>query len=107
MIQFHSERSDELIELLQLRDADNRRGDPRLLKYPCQCNLYVRHASLPRDLGDLFDNRKIRVRVIELLHVVIGLCTNGISEVSLAAFAGNKTACDRAVWNHGDAFCPA
>ena len=60
--QLQRQARDRVVEMLQLRGADDRRGDLRLLQHPGQRDLRAGNASRLRDRGDALDHRAGRPR---------------------------------------------
>src|SRR5207247_5119035 len=100
----HAEGADVIVEVRQLRRADDRRGDAGLREQPRQRNLGRFHAPARRELDAAVGDGKIRIAVIELTRVVIALRTRGIA---LSAVAGENARGEGTPWMPANCLPPS
>ena len=55
------ERRQRVVEMRELRRADDRRGNLGLGQHPGERDLRARHAALGRDLGDALDHAAVGI----------------------------------------------
>src|SRR5258706_2240776 len=98
---------DRLIELRQLRRADDWRANARLRQHPRQCDLHAADASARGEVPDTIRNREVRVLVVELRRELVAVGAGRRTAAALLPIAGKKTARHRAVRNDADPFSAA
>src|SRR5687767_3376077 len=91
-VQLDVQRTDGLIELLQLRRADDRRGAAWLAQQPRERNLRRRDAALLRQLGATVRDLDVGLLVVHLMGESVGLRARRIALRALAPVAGQEAA---------------
>src|SRR5438128_887871 len=103
----HPERCHVIVKMIELRGADNRRGDARFGQQPRKRDLGRLQAAPFGKLDDASDDREVGVGVIELRRKVIALRPRRIAEIFLPPIAGKKPARQGTPRNDADSFLAA
>ena len=70
---------DRILNMMGFGGADNRRGNPRLMKDPGQGNLGVGDTPFPGNLGHMIDDLEIVFFVVKTVSKLVGFRPNRLS----------------------------
>src|SRR5262245_10273694 len=79
--QFDRERADRIVEMRQLRRADDRRDNTRFGEEPGERDLRRLDPVPPGELDDAGGYCEVGVRVVQLVGEVVGLRARAVPEV--------------------------
>src|SRR5205809_2012042 len=89
-------RGDRVVEVLELRRADDRRRHAGLVEQPRERNLSRRDAARRRNVLCALDDREVGLRLVEAVAERIGAGTRGEALTLAGAVAGEQAARERA-----------
>ena len=96
-----------VVEVLELRRADDRRGHAGLVQEPGEGDLGCRYAARGGDLGSTIDDGEVELRRVEAVSEGVGAGARRQPLALARSVAGEQAPCERAPRQHRDSLVDA